>query len=172
MLFEESSWKAHQVVYPTGYHFWKSVLNTKTDEAPETYFNLKLFRLSSSLHIRTISSQSSKRFLLRSSSTIFGQTCLIVFVDVSALATLKASTRTIFSSCSWASTALILSKPTSWTSFPEISISFSSTNASRLSVVSVAYFECTASTKDWKGSDVLEGRIKDPGVWLLLLPGI
>lgn len=63
-----------------------------------TYLSFKVLRLLKFPQIRMISLQDSKRFRLRSSSTIFGHTSLILLSGLSAQLTRNPSTSTIFNS--------------------------------------------------------------------------
>lgn len=163
LLWDQSLRKArNSLVHRSGFHCPLSVTKPLL-EGRQVYLSVKLFRLSNSAEIFMISSQLWKRFLLRSSSIIFGQTSLIFFSSVSALKTFMPSTMTIFSSLNCASCARILSNPTSYAIFPPAicSSSFLSASSSLLSTSSVAYFRSTASTKLSVASGLRAGRMKE-----------
>ena len=132
--------------------------NKKCKRDKSTYLSRKLRRFSSSPQINTISSNSSKRFLLKSSSAILGHVSLIVFPGFSAHLIRAPSTMTIFNSRSWASCCRILSNPISSTSLPEISMLLSTACCL---MAPTAYFSWTASTKLWTGSGSLLSGKKD-----------
>jgi len=128
------------------------------------YLSLRTRKFSNCLQINPTSSRFSNRFRLKSSSTIKGQVFAMLSFSSSAFLIRMPSTMTIFSSWSCASCCLILSKPTSSTTFPEISICWSRATAIGLSVSSEAYFCFTASRNVRSESDFLVERMNDPAL--------
>lgn len=98
----------------------------------------------------TMVPSSVKRLRLRSSSIIRGQVSAIDWSPFpqGSGPTRMASRMTILSSLSLASLRRILSKPTSWATLPEMTISRPELMGTWSAVTSEAYLSWTAATKE------------------------